>query len=335
MIEQKIDEYKQSTMSMDSRYKSTNGKSITEMADGELALYMQSLMEAHNHVSICQESSMINSKQTFHEAMAEMRKRYDSLNSIKWPYIYAPYFTEQEILEQRGSSITQLQRGELVTITTYPQKIKELELQLKATEDPRDIRKIKNQLIDLGWNPSVDYTAENSIKAKERIEAQYTNQFRDCIYLIDASYNLQQYVDQNRTPYNRYNAVIPINIILSENNRYIVAGDIDTDASFEEAVTVYSFFMKSEDIKPGIVAMEFDNKILGVFPLTEELTLMKCVRNICPGSIVKRLYSGILTEDMISNINSYNNRCSYISCDPSTNKVNGLANWKTYISNNL
>ena len=51
---------------------------------------------------------------------------------------------------------------------SWNDKVTELELKLKNTNNPEEIDQIKQDLVTLGWNPEVDYNIENQIKAKSR-----------------------------------------------------------------------------------------------------------------------------------------------------------------------
>jgi len=121
----------------------------------------------------------------------EINIRKSALNSVKWDYIAAPYFTVQEInsLLEDGSMISDrhhlVQDGEIVNSTNYGQKIKKLEDELRNTNDPDEIASIKQTLISLGWNPEVEYSTENAIKAKNRIERIYTKEMNEYCTFID------------------------------------------------------------------------------------------------------------------------------------------------------
>lgn len=75
---------------------------------------------------------------------------------------------------------------------SWNKKIVDLTTQLKTTEDPEEVNRIKQSLIDLGWNPEVEYTTENQIKAKKRIESIYQERYKniltiDITSLVEAS----------------------------------------------------------------------------------------------------------------------------------------------------
>ena len=67
---------------------------------------------------------------------------------------------------------------------SWHKKVTMLMTQLKMEEDPLRIDQIKQSLVDLGWNPEVDYTIENQIKAKKRIESIYQEKYKN-IFTLD------------------------------------------------------------------------------------------------------------------------------------------------------
>lgn len=66
---------------------------------------------------------------------------------------------------------------------SWNKKVVTLTTQLKTTEDPEEVDRIKQALVDLGWNPEVDYITENQIKAKKRIESIYQERYKNMLTL--------------------------------------------------------------------------------------------------------------------------------------------------------
>ena len=66
---------------------------------------------------------------------------------------------------------------------SWNKKIVTLTTQLQTTEDPEQIDYIKQSLVDLGWNPEIEYNIENQIKAKKRIESIYQERFKNILSL--------------------------------------------------------------------------------------------------------------------------------------------------------
>lgn len=67
---------------------------------------------------------------------------------------------------------------------SWNKKVTTLITQLRTEENPEQIDSIKQALIDLGWNPEIDYTTENQIKAKKRIESIYQERYNN-IFSLD------------------------------------------------------------------------------------------------------------------------------------------------------
>lgn len=108
----------------------------------------------------------------------------------KWPYLTAPYFTIPEIIKLNNYYYEQpIQDISLISdlfLETHPGEIKshslrsdwgawhnkvvELMDELKNTDDPDEIARIKQELVNNGWNPEVDYCEANIEKARKRIE---------------------------------------------------------------------------------------------------------------------------------------------------------------------
>lgn len=79
---------------------------------------------------------------------------------------------------------------------SWNKKIVDLTTQLKMSEDPDEIDRIKQNLVDLGWNPEVDYTTENQIRAKKRIESIYQEKYKN-IFTLDLT-SLVEDTDMNK-----------------------------------------------------------------------------------------------------------------------------------------
>lgn len=66
---------------------------------------------------------------------------------------------------------------------SWNKKMITLTTKLKSEEDPEQIDYLKQEIINLGWNPEVDYTAENQIRAKKRIETIYQEKYKNIFSL--------------------------------------------------------------------------------------------------------------------------------------------------------
>jgi len=89
----------------------------------------------------------------------EIAKINSEIDKYKWSGEYDELYSE-------SSDIKFEPRG-------WYKKITELQNRLKLTEDPDEINYIKQQMLNIGWNPEVEYNAENQIKAINRLESIY------------------------------------------------------------------------------------------------------------------------------------------------------------------
>lgn len=116
--------------------------------------------------------------------------RVGESGGYKWPYLVAPYFTLPEIVRLNNYYYEQpVQDIELISnlyLETHPgeikahgfrsdynmwhNKVEELMNDLKLAEDPDEIARIKQDLVNHGWNPEVDFSEANIERARNRIE---------------------------------------------------------------------------------------------------------------------------------------------------------------------
>ena len=123
-------------------------------------------------------------------AIQKMREAYIKENSVSWPYYDAPYFTDREahdILVREHLIMHRHTDMATPKPTDFRNRIQELQDQLKKTEDEEKHKELYAELIRLGWNPEVDYNAENIVKAKDRIKDQYSKEVNE-FYFIDKTH---------------------------------------------------------------------------------------------------------------------------------------------------
>lgn len=101
---------------------------------------------------------------------------------------------------------------------SWNKKIVTLTTKLKTEEDPEQIDIIKQAIVDLGWNPEIDYTTENQIKAKKRIESIYQERYKNIISLdltslVEASNVNEEVISEG------FNDIIkPIHVVVVKGN---------------------------------------------------------------------------------------------------------------------
>ena len=202
---------------------------------------------------------------------AALLEIYDNLknNKFKWDYIDAPYFTESEIdyiLNEHFHRINVNHFTNYHTIdpSNYRNKIKEIQELIKNTEDPKEITRLKMELIKLGWNPEVEVSESNISKAKDRIIRLYTEEMDNTCDIIDFSNNLNLYESYISDIDNM------VYIKFRENN-IIFSNEYNRDIS--EFDNVYSFYC--EDNHSIIESLDYN-----VFIMDNDYRAMKVARDI-------------------------------------------------------
>lgn len=169
-----------------------SGVRMSELTNAQLA-FQKHFLEQYTNINRepLTETEIRDIERSKFMVYEELKLRSNKINKVHWPYIESPYFTLSEInsLSEEGRLIDKrhnISHGEIIpNAKNYLQKIQDLELKLKSTEDPDEISEIKRIMIGLGWNPEVDCTQENMSLAKERLEKIYTAEMNDFCTFID------------------------------------------------------------------------------------------------------------------------------------------------------
>ena len=101
---------------------------------------------------------------------------------------------------------------------TWTKKVRDLELRLKTCEDEEEISKIKQDMVNLGWNPEIEFTEENMILARNRFSRIYQEKYCNTISLdirpLVENYKEDEVIQEANTKEKIY----PIHIILVKGN---------------------------------------------------------------------------------------------------------------------
>lgn len=149
---------------------------------------------------------------------------------------------------------------------SWSKKITELMNQLKLEEDPDEIDKIKQELVDLGWNPEVDFTAENQILAKNRIEKIYQEKYCKSLVLDVSSFiESSNLSDIDIIEEGKKSKAKPIHIVLIRGNGILspTISKVDKGPFSHSAISIdndfnklYSFNMNNKKNKQGGFSVE-------------------------------------------------------------------------------
>ena len=112
-------------------------------------------------------------------AKDEVRKRYNTANSIVWPHQEIPYFSDLEVKRILGYN-TPINGEKYLSSEEYRTKITELFNQLHSGDEDGSIRK---EIIKLGWNPEIEYNENTKQQFRPRIEEMYTFEINKYVFV--------------------------------------------------------------------------------------------------------------------------------------------------------
>lgn len=139
---------------------STNNKSLCE-----------SLIELSQLQCAAGDSTMdeISNKYYTRRMLENASHEIEAEKEYEWPFIFCPYFTQEEIAQLQGyysDEVYNEAMGTQYNPDSWHRKVMLLQIELKQTEDPDEIKRIKHNMIGLGWDPenkeSFDYLGESS-----------------------------------------------------------------------------------------------------------------------------------------------------------------------------
>lgn len=149
---------------------------------------------------------------------------------------------------------------------SWSKKITELMNQLKIEENPDEIDRIKQELVDLGWNPEVDFTAENQVLARNRIEKIYQEKYCKSLVLDVSSFiESSNLSDIDIIEEGKKSKAKPIHIVLIRGNGILspTISKVDKGPFSHSAISIdndfnklYSFNMNNKKNKQGGFSVE-------------------------------------------------------------------------------
>lgn len=199
--------------------------------------------------------------------------KQDNQNNKKffWPFIESPFFTDIEIDQLKNYYYESTEKESYhdyfnyeSTINipknnnkSYSAKILDLQNQLNMTDDENLKDKIKQNIVDLGWNPEIEYTAESQKNAKNRFinlmnEKMCNIEFTDITSFIE-NYNNKELDSITESI---HSSIHPISIVLIEGNSPIsgVINKVTKSDYTHSALALDGDFTK-------LYSYNFDNKI--------------------------------------------------------------------------
>lgn len=165
---------------------------------------------------------------------------YDKEKVRNWPSIECPFFTDEEIDQLKDyynesgtesyhdyfneNTSTILNSNSLLSPShnkiSYSQRVIQLQDKMDSTINPEEIDAIKQNLVDIGWNPEIKYTPESQTMARERF-INLTTQRLPKIDMIDIQPLIERvesidYMNESNTE-----RLYPVSIILIQEDSFI------------------------------------------------------------------------------------------------------------------
>ena len=260
----------------------------------------------------------INESQQAYDKLSELlQKYYEMNNTIKWPYEDAPYFTDKELTKKIGIYTENMHRNSNRHYSSfkhvpseYRNKVKEIQELIKATEDPDEIARLKDELLALGWNPEVEYNPENVEKAKERITNEYNKELHEFSFMNLTDAEINWYIEHAKQapPVD----LTPVVLCLYENGLDVIQPYKIPVKESKEIVDIYVLSIGS--------AIKDEPNVLtetSIFVLPTNLRAARIAKLMYfasgidiayPKPIIQRIYHGPISEADESKLNEFINK---------------------------
>ena len=329
-------------------------KYINESIDDEDDANIARLYDTFNILDIekfpIMESTMMKKYKEIIDA--KMTEIYLQNNTVHWESDVAPYFTDKEIMGEQllrhfnehfhrmgaGDHYSNFYR---VDPEIFRNRVEEIQTKMKQTEDPDEIKKLTDALVGIGWNPEVEYTAENAYKARSRVISKYNEELKD-FYFIDCT-NLIKYYNETSVNEN-FTGNNFICITVTEDNKHSCR--INRLEESSTPADYYVIYMNDISKFNEATYITFNDLILENYPfkipsnviaaratrrLYDEAGIGAKIRDKRP--IIKKVYSGVFDEDVSYALNSFVRSTSKTIFTPQI--VDGYASSQSYYAENM
>lgn len=195
-------------------------------------------------------------------------------NTFFWPFIESPFFTDIEIEQLKNyysessteesyhkyfnynESDTTITDANKLNTPSYSTKILDLQNQLNSTDDESLKDKIKQSMVDIGWNPEIDYTAASQKAARSRF-INLMNEKMCNVNFINISSFIEVYNDElDSITESIHSSMHPVSIVLVRGDGPLatVIGGVTNSDYTHSALALDGDFTK-------LYSYNFDNKL--------------------------------------------------------------------------
>ena len=311
MIERFKDEHKDDVRIP---YLYSANSTITPAPISEMIMYYNALSKITSRAT----TEINESQQAYNKVNELLQRYYEMNNTVKWPYEDAPYFTDKELTKKICIYTENMHRDGNRHYSSfkhddpseYRNKVKEIQELIKGTEDPDEIARLKDELLSLGWNPEIEYNAENIEKAKERITNEYNKELHEFSFmnLSDAEINWYLENAKQAPPVD----LTPVVLCLYENGLDVIQPYKIPVRESKEIVDIYVLSIESTISDEPRELTESATFVLPTNLRAARIAkLMYFESGIdisYPKPIIQRIYHGPMNEADETNLNEFINK---------------------------
>lgn len=250
-------------------------------------------------------------------------EHYTKNNTIQWPYIASPWFTDVELNDLSEHMIIHRVTDQIKELDhmNYKNRVQNIQNSIKLSADQEEKDKLEKDLLHMGWNPNIEYNPQNEAFARDRICSEYNKElsnsiFIDCIAEVNSCGVTQ--INENR-----YGALTPYHMCIHESGQFSMVNgylrlNLNRDNFPKEGnMTIYEIF--AEAYPEGVYIDHCSYQpIGGVFPVPEKVIAIREYKNLYHDMghslkgkkpIIKKVYSGPMNQIPIGKIDTFAEKC--------------------------
>ncbi len=282
---------------------------ISKLSYGELMVLLHDRINSSSHDKTLKESAEL--KYVLNTINEEITRRNIEANTIKWPYLYSPYFVESEIVSAMNILFEHYHRDSQehdasihrMDPDVFRNRVKEIQSLIKNSEDPEEILRLKGELVKIGWNPEAEYTVENIIKAKERVVNMYNKEMkRNCLIIDSRGFNPTTKVFTESEKQDRSNI---INMVFFEDGRiFIGLNEFPKDTS--GICEIYTTIIDNANTNYEAAINEINSTLFDMPTNYKAMKIAKVLsENKAPINVIRKMYSGLYEDCNLDNIRAF------------------------------
>ena len=189
------------------------------------------------------EKSKIQKKHNMNKIISKLKQNMEN-KSIKWEFMYSPYFCPDEIEQMSGyysEEVEEISNTIFIeycnyyygyennfNIVQWSNELKNLQYKLEMAYYAGDfdsVNKLKQSILRIGWNPEIPYNEITQLKAINRLENIINEQYKN-VSLLDITEQFNNFTASDYIQESKKEKLHPISIVL-----------VKGDSTFSDAIT--------------------------------------------------------------------------------------------------